>query len=150
MSTMIPNQQIRMLTLGSPTVTKATGTLAATTVPLFTISGGMVVVTSLVGVVTTAITVANSYKLQSNPTTGTTTDICAATDIGTTDTPVGDLLTPMGASGIVRGGLGAIDIGAALVVPIGQIEHVSAGTDGAITWYLTWYPYDTAGTLVAA
>lgn len=149
MSTMIPNTQVKMLALGA-TATKATGTLAASTVPLFTISGGLVVVTSLIGVVTTAITVANSYKLQSNPTTGTTVDITAATDLGTTDTPVGDLLTAQGASGMIRGGLAAVDSGAALVVPIGQIEHVSAGTDGAITWYCTWYPYDTAGSLAAA
>jgi hypothetical protein len=150
MSTLIPNNQIRMLTLGSPVVSKATGTLAASTVALFTISGGLVVVTSLIGVVTTAITVANSYKLQSNPTTGTTTDICAATDLGTVDTPVGDMLTPAGASGIIRGGVASIDIGAAVVAPIGQIEHVSTGTDGAITWYCTWYPYDGTGALVAA
>lgn len=151
MSTLIPNQQIRQLTLGSPPATKATGTLAASTVALFTISGGMVVITSLIGVVTTAITVANSYKLQSNPTAAgmTTTDICSATDIGTVDTPAGDLLTPQGASGIIRGGLAAIDIGSALVLPAGQIEHVSTGTDGAITWYCTWYPYDS-GALVAA
>lgn len=150
MSTLIPNTQIRSLALGSPIVSKATGTLAATTVPLFTISGGLVVVTSLIGVVTTAITVANSYKLQSNPTTGTTTDLCAATDLGTVDTPVGDYLTPTGVSGITRGGVASVDLGSAFVLPIGQIEHVSSGTDGAITWYCTWYPYETAGALVAA
>ena len=149
MSTMIPNTQIRMLSLGAST-SKATGTLAASTVALFTITGGLVVVTSLIGVVTTAITVANSYKLQSDPTTGTTTDICSATDLGTTDTPVGDMLTAVGSSGIVRGGLALVDPGAAIVLPVGQVEHVSNGTDGAITWYCTWYPYETAGSLAAA
>lgn len=152
MSTMIPNTQVRMLALGNPPASKATGTLAASTVALFTITGGLVVITSLIGVVTTAITVANSYKLQSNPTASgmTTTDICSATDIGTVDTPAGDLLTPMGSSGIIRGGLAAVDPGAALVLPAGQIEHVSTGTDGAITWYCTWYPYESAGSLAAA
>src|SRR5687768_10580384 len=80
-------------------VEKATGTLAATTVALFTVAGGKVLVTSIVGEVTTAITVANSYKLQHNPTTGTTKDLCAATDIGTTDTPAGNLLGFQGLTG---------------------------------------------------
>ena len=68
-------------------------------ISLFTVAGGKVLVTSLVGEVTTAITVANSYKLQHNPTTGTTKDLCAATDIGTTDTPVGSLLGFQGLTG---------------------------------------------------
>lgn len=139
--------QTRNIALGSPPVSKATGTLAATTVPLFTVAGGLVVVTSLVGVVTTAISVANAYKLQINPTTGDTVDICSASDLGTNDTAIGDLLGPMGAGGILRGIAVAGD---ALVLPIGQIEHVSTGTDGAITWYVTWYPYQDGATLVAA
>jgi hypothetical protein len=36
------------------------------------------------------------------------------------------------------------------VVSIGQIEHVSAGTDGAITWYLTYVPLTDGATVVAA
>lgn len=147
MGSLVPNTHIRMLELGNPPASKATGTLAASTVALFTITGGLVVVTSIVGTVTTAITVANAYKLQSNPTTGTTTDICSVTDLGTSDTAVGDLLTPVGAGGIVRGGLGTIT--EPFIVPVGQIEHVSAGTDGAITWKVTWYPYDDGATLVA-
>jgi hypothetical protein len=147
MSVLIQGNELRTLLGGSAPVTKATGTLAADTVALFTIAGGMVVVTSLVGVVTTAITVANSYKLQINPTTGTTTDICAATDIGTADTAAGDILCPAGVSGIVRG---IATYGAGLVLPIGQIEHVSGGTDGAITWYATWFPLENGATLVAA
>src|SRR3546814_9096726 len=46
---------------------KATGTLAASTVALFTVATGRVAITSIYGLVTTAITVANSYKLQHNP-----------------------------------------------------------------------------------
>lgn len=132
------------------TVSKSTGTLAATTVPLFTIAGGLVAVTSIIGRVTTAITVANSYKLQHNPTAGTTVDLCAATDIGTTDTIVGEIFV---VSGVRATGL---SIGAnPRVTPFqamdtGQIEHVSAGTDGVIKWYVTYIPIDTGATLVAA
>ncbi len=132
-------------------VSKATGTLAAETKILFTVSG-LCVVTSIVGVVTTAITVANSYKLQANPTTGATGDIVAATDIGTTDTPAGTLL---GFDGIEASSIqqspGVVPM---LMRPVaiaaGTIEHVSAGSDGAITWYLTYVPIDEGATIVAA
>lgn len=138
--------------LGSAPVSKATGTLAATTVPLFTVAGGEVLVTAMWGKVTTSITVANSYKLQFNPTTGDTQDMCAATDIGTTDTTAGTLLTFGLATTTAPRKLMSIGYGEPLrsVLTIGQIEHVSAGTDGAITWYVTWVPLTTGATLVAA
>lgn len=89
MSVLISSAEQRAIYLGNY-ASKSTGTLAASTVSLFTITGGTVLLTSIYGEVTTAITVANSYKLQANPTTGTTKDLVAATDIGTTDTPAGD------------------------------------------------------------
>jgi hypothetical protein len=150
MSAYVPGSAYRKAILGSNVVSKSTGTLAASTVPLFTIAGGLVMITSIVGHVTTAITVANSYKLQSNPTTGDTADIVAATDIGTTDTAAGTMLSFDGApaSSIVKSGA---MLSRPLILPIGQIESVSGGTDGAITWYVTWIPYSTdAATLVAA
>lgn len=152
MSVIIQGTQLRDIGLGRR-AEKSTGTLAATTVPLFTIAGGEVLVTAIYGRVTTAITVANSYKLQHNPTTGTTNDLVAATDIGTTDTPAGDILTFDGvrASSIVRGGGGA-NLGNAngLVLQTGQVESVSGGTDGVILWVVTWVPLSDGATLVAA
>lgn len=149
MSVIVQGSQLRNLLFGNAPISKATGTLAATTVALFTVAGGRVAVTSLFGVVTTSITVANSYKLQINPTTGDTSDIVAATDIGTTDTTAGTVLGFDGApaSSIVKGAGG---LARPLFLPVGQIEHVSAGTDGAITWYLTYVPYDDGATVVAA
>lgn len=140
----------RKAVLGNGPVSKATGTLAATTVPLFTVAGGEVMITAMWGKVTTAITVANSYKLQTNPTTGDTADLTTATDIGTTDTAAGTILGVLDQTDtppdLNRGGkaLGGV------VVSTGQIEHVSAGTDGAITWYVTWVPLTDGATLVAA
>lgn len=139
-------------TLGSLPVRKSTGTLAATTVPLFTVAVGEVLITALWGRVTTSITVANSYKLQVNPTTGDTQDLCAATDIGTTDTLAGTLLTfGLGANTLPKK-LMSIGYSEPLraVVPIGQIESVSAGTDGVILWQATWVPLVEGATLVAA
>lgn len=150
MSTIIQGTQLREISLGRA-AEKSTGTLAATTVPLFTVAGGEVLITSIYGRVTTAITVANSYKLQHNPTNGSTNDLVAATDIGTTDTPAGDVLSFDGvrASSIVRGG-GAQTLRGPLVLQTGQIESVSAGTDGVILWVVTWVPLTTGATLVAA
>jgi hypothetical protein len=129
-------------------VSKSTGTLAATTVPLFTITG-IVAVTSLVGLVTTAVTVANSYKLQNNPTIGTTADLTAAFDIGTTDTPAGEILVAeLDGTALAAGGRGQVL--PLLVLPPGQIEHVSAGTDGVILWRLTYVPISDGASIVAA
>jgi hypothetical protein len=149
--TVNPNP-FRQAILGSDPISKATGTLAATTVALFTVAGGEVLVTALWGKVTTSITVANSYKLQFNPTTGDTQDMCAATDIGTTDTTAGTLLTFGAQTATAPKKLMSIGYGEPLVsvLTIGQIESVSAGTDGAITWYATWLPLTTGATLVAA
>lgn len=149
MTVIIQGDQQRALLLGQ-VATKSTGTLAATTVPLFTVAGGAVAVTSIIGRVTTAVTVANAYKLQHNPTLGTTVDICTTLDIGTTDTVVGDQLSVS----LVKAD--ALFLGAAatkapcLVLPVGQIEHVSAGTDGVILWTVTWVPYESGATLAAA
>lgn len=144
--------------LGTGYASKSTGTLAATTVPLFTIAGGEVLITALWGKVTTAITVANSYKLQINPTTGDTADLCTATDIGTNDSAAGSLLTFVDSATAIPPTLAAGKASASyngrvldmVPVSIGQIESVSAGTDGVITWYVTWLPLVAGATLVAA
>lgn len=133
------------------TVSKATGTLASATSSLFTVTG-LVLITSIVGRVTTAITVANSYKLQANPTTGTTTDLVAATDIGTTDTPAGSLLgfTGVKTDSITQGPGSVPSIQRPIAVDAGTIEQVSAGTDGAITWFLTYVPLEPTARVLAA
>lgn len=149
MSVIIQGGQLRTILLGNR-VQRATGTLTAATVPLFTISGGLVAVTSIVGRVTTAVTVANSYKLQHNPTAGTTVDIFAATDIGTTDTALGEIfvVTGLKTDTLV---VGALSLSRdPIVMDVGQIEHVSAGTDGAILWALTYVPLEDGASVVAA
>lgn len=152
MANFLEGMELRKLLLGER-VTKSTGTLAATTVALFTIAGGECLITSMYGLVTTSITVANSYKLQMNPTTGDTQDLCAATDIGTTDTLAGDILqfglaTTTAPPKLISVGYGTARLDVA--VTTGQIEHVSAGTDGVITWCLTYIPLADGATIVAA
>ena len=143
---------------------KAYTPLVVETKTLFTVSG-LCLITAIVGKVTTAITVANTVKLQANPTTGTTSDLCAATDLGTTDTPAGNLLSVSGApTGSVVSGIGAVAafpiskvssdyLGAAcgLFIAAGTIEQVTAtGADGGITWFVTYVPIESNATIIAA
>lgn len=152
MTAMIQGSQIKQLLLGQ-SVSKATGTLTAADISLFTVAGGRIVLTSLIGEVTTAVTVANSAKVKLNPTVGATdADLCAALDIGTTDSPVGELIGITGnpADAMVStAGLARLT-SSFLVLDEGVIEMESAGTDGAITWTATWVPYDDGATLTAA
>jgi hypothetical protein len=150
MTTIRSGADVRSVILGTR-VQKATGTLTVATLPLFTIAGGLVAVTSLVGRVTTAITVAGTSKLQHNPTLGTTRDLSLAVDLGTTDTVVGEILVVDGTAGT------ALTIGAfaptkwPLIMDTGQIEQVTAtGADGAILWSLTYVSIDNGASVVAA
>jgi hypothetical protein len=152
MSTLIQGDELRTLLFGAA-VSKTYTPLAVETKTLFTITGGKVLITSIVGEVTTAITVAGTTKLQANPTTGATGDLCAATDLGTTDTPAGDLISFQGLKGdsIVFGVGAAPTLKQPIVVNTGTIEQVNAtGADGGITWTLTWVPLDNGATVTAA
>lgn len=153
MTTFPSPDAFRLNQLGNGPVSKSTGTLAATTVDLFVVAGGEVLITAMYGKVTTSITVANSYKLIVAPTTGATQDLCAATDIGSTDTVAGTLLSFGLDTTTAPRKLLSIGYAQALVnvpIPIGKIQSVSAGTDGVITWYVTWVPLVDGATLVAA
>ena len=145
-------------------VKKSYSPLVVETKTLFTVSG-LVLITAIIGKVTTVITVANTVKLQANPTVGTTQDLCAATDLGTTDTPAGNLLTVSGApTGAIVSGIGAAPLwpvskvssdflGAAkgIAVAAGTIEQVTAtGADGGIDWWVTYVAIEPNAGIVAA
>ena len=150
MSALLQGNQLRALNYGQRAA-KSTGTLAATTVPLFTVAGGRVALTSVYGVVGVAITVANLYNLQHNPTAGTTVALFPSTDIGTTDTAAGELLGFTGDSGgsVLSIGGAVETLRAPIVLAAGQVESVSGGTDGEITWVVSWVPLDDGAYLVA-
>lgn len=152
MTAIISGNQLRTILFGTA-VSKAYPTLAVETKTLFNVTGGKVLITSITGEVTTAITVANTVKLQANPTTGTTSDLVAATDLGTTDTPAGDILSFTGvkSDSIVHGPGSAPNIQRPIVVNTGTIEQVTAtGADGGITWTLTYVPLDDGAAVTAA
>jgi hypothetical protein len=132
-------------------VTKASGTLASTAIPVFTVAGGQVMITSMYLLVTTSITTdSGTVALQSNPTTGGTFTLVAATDLGTTDTVAGGIIgidndvdtAPL----FLRGGRNNVG----WVIPVGQVEILPASANGAVTIGVTWVPLTSGATLVAA
>jgi len=163
MSVLNPGAAFTQSVLGA--AVKKTQTIAAETRDLYTVSG-LVLVTGIVGKVTTAMTVANTVKLVSNPTTGTSSDLVAATDLGTTDTPAGNLLSISGApTGSIVSGIGAVGkypiskvstdyLGAVdgIYVAAGIIQAVVTGTspDGVIDWWITYVPIETGAAITAA
>lgn len=145
------NTAFRKSALGA-LASKAYSPLAVETKTLFTVSG-LCVITALFGKVTTAITVANTVKLQANPTTGTTKDIFAATDLGTTDTPAGSIIGFPGLTGdtpLFGAGVAPLST-RMLAIDAGTIEQVTAtGADGGITWYVTFVPIEDGAVIEAA
>jgi hypothetical protein len=116
---------------------------------------GRIIITSLVGVVTTAIQAqANAIKIKSVPTTGTSKDISGTLDINAFE--VGALISLDGTA--LTTALSGTNAGAALamkpggiLVPIGSIKLNTAATNtGAIQWSMTYVVYDNGATVAAA
>lgn len=154
-STANPGKAFRNQLFGMPPANKSTGAITGNpTTPLFTITGGLVLITGLWGIVTTALTTdGGTYALQANPTLSgaSTQTIVTATDLGTSDTAVGDLIGltrgTSAAPAFLRGG--TAQFGA--IATTGQIEFVGAASaNGAITFYCTYVPLDDGAALVAA
>ncbi len=128
--------------------------ITGSAVPIFTVSGGRVLLTCLIGEVTTIIGAGSSNaKFQFNPTTGTTVDLCANLDIDADEagtlysidgTPATAMLTSQ--SGAVRNMQNN-----GIILDIGDIEFLG-GTDrtGSIAFQLWYIPLDDAATVAAA
>jgi hypothetical protein len=126
---------------------RATGALAQTGVlSLFTITG-RVMVTAIIGEVTTNIqNQANATKLSVNPTAGDTTDICATLDIA--NDQVGTLYGITGTAGDAM--QQACIMKNPIIAEAGVIEmNCAANNSGAIQWNCYWKPLVAGSTLVA-
>lgn len=143
--TVVNEQAAYTKAVAGQVVSKVYTPLVVETKTLFNVTG-LCLITGIYGLVTTVITVANTVKLQANPTVGATQDLCSATDIGTTDTPAGNLLTIAGAPATALvNGVGAVPVfvtaAKGIAIAAGTIEQVTAtGADGGITWYLSYVP----------
>lgn len=155
MASDIPGKDLRRLLFGRK-VDRATATLPQTaTGSIFTVSGGRVLVTGLIGEVTTVIGgTATTLTVVSTPASGTATTLASATAI--TSKEVGAECTlPLTSGGALvvanAGGGGQFPGHAGYVVPVGSIQiTTSASTTGSIKWSLTYVPLDDGASVAAA
>lgn len=133
------------------TVSKATAALPqTTTATLFTITGGRVLLTSIVGEVTTVIqTQANNTKLVATPTTGTAVDICAVLDISAKEAGCLFGITGLFSDAMVGANAGATVIPRnPVVLPIGTLKlNCAASNTGNVKWICTYIPLDVGAAL---
>lgn len=135
-------------------VERATANLPQTTAAaIFNIKTGRVLLTSIVGEVTTAIQAqANATKLVANPTTGTDVDICATVDINGKE--VGTLygITGTFATAAVAANAGAtVAQSIPTVLPVGTLDlNCAASNTGRIKWVVTYVPLDDGAYMEAA
>lgn len=160
MTAMIQGDQIRSIALGIK-VDKATGTVVTGTTTLFTIAGGRILLTSLVGRVTTAIgATVTTAKITYNPTAaGTSYDMCTAVAITSDAVEQTYTLALAGVAGTPGALVVAGDVGLAqpivtnpYLIQAGTLEQIFSAdpVGGAITWSLTYVPYDNGASVVAA
>jgi len=150
---------IRDLWLGrrllGQTTERVTETLIADTHDIFTITGGRILVTQILGQFTIACATASSIQLIANPAVllGTTRDMCALLLVN--GFQVGDLLgitgvntdpmIPPAPSGVVEGQTMGV------IVQIGAIELLcNLIGPGSIRWTLKWMPIDSGAAVAAA
>jgi hypothetical protein len=151
----VPNSDLRFLTYGRK-VDRAAATIPQTAAQtIFNVTGGRILVTALVGTVTTVIGgTATTLKVTSTPTSGTAVDVASATAI--TSKEVGAIATLPGTAGSAlvvnnAGGGGQIPGHQPYIVPPGALSvTTSASTTGAMSWSLMYVPLDDGVTVTAA
>jgi hypothetical protein len=125
---------------------------------LFTITGGPILVTEMIGIVTTDVGGAANGTLQATSTTPAATTAMSTTVAIDTDA-AGTMYHFVGAGVLtpVTNGVKIVDKSSATVgncnwiVPIGNISFLgSAAQTGVIKWYMTYKPLSPLSTVVAA
>ena len=155
MSSQVAGKSLRTLTFGTK-VDRATAVLPATAYGvLFTVSGGRVLVTGLVGEFTVVASgTATTVKVTGTPTTGTAVDWTTATAI--TSKEVGSQMTLPAASGgalvVQNGGAGGqVQLASPYVAAIGTVGITTSATNtGSAKWSITYVPLDDGATVTAA
>ena len=125
--------------------------------PYFTVAGGLVLITGLLGVCTVACGGANTLSFELNPTdaAGANTALSLAVDLGTAMVAQ-DVCTLVGAPGTaLLGGHVELNVmgltqGQGLVVNSGVIGLVATAAVGTYRWILWYIPIDTGATVVVA
>lgn len=154
MSSGVLGKQARQLVLG-PTVTRAAALLPQTAYgALFAISGGKVLITSLIGeVVVVMPATTNTTKVTGTPTSGTAVDWTTATS--TASAQVGSIITPAvtagGALVVANAGGGNAVFQNGFVAQVGTLGLTTSGSaaTGTVKWTLTYVPLDDGASVAA-
>ncbi len=149
MTTMIQGDQLRTITFGLQVGKSATAITGVSTKTLFTVTGGAILVTSLVGVVTTVFQgLANNAKIVATPTVGTVNDLSGIKDV--TGLIVGSLIgiTGLTADALVSStGGGVSNLRNPVVVNVGTIGlNTDASATGAARWIMTYVPLENGAS----
>lgn len=135
-------------------VDRATATLPQTAQgALFTVAGGRVILTNIIGEVTTVLgATATNASLIGNPTVGSDVALCAVLAVASKE--VGTLF---GITGLFSDAMVGANAGAVVVprnpvlLPIGTIDLLtSASNTGSVKWSVTYVPFDDGASIVAA
>lgn len=164
MSVYISGDQVRALLMGVRVKKGPVTNPQTASADLFTVTGGKVLITAVIGEVTTVQgATANSFNLQYTKSGGSAADLCAAT-ICTSDA-VGTLYTTTwvaaellsvqktGGSEVPSVTFAPLGVGAAkgIVVDAGTLSLKASGSNtGATAWTLTYIPIDDNATVAAA
>lgn len=157
MSSMPKLVQVRQILLGTK-VEEPAATLPATGIAhLFTVSGGRVLVTGLVGQVTSACdATATTVSVGVTPTVGTASAVSMASATAVTSKEIGTLIgLPLtaGAALVVGGNAGAVvqmPGHAPYVVEPGTIDITTSATNaGVVKWTLTYVVLDDGASVTA-
>ena len=125
--------------------------------PYFTVAGGLVLITGLIGVCTVAAGGANNMFFRIDPldAAGANSDITATVDLGTAMVS-GDVCVMVGAPATpLLGGHVAVNVvgstlGKGLAVMSGTIGLVADAALGTFRWVLWYLPIDAGATIVVA
>jgi hypothetical protein len=138
---------------------KSDGAVLAGKDPLFTITGGPILVTEIVGIVSELLVGAANGTLQADVTTPAATVALCAGAVAIDDDAAGTLYHFVGAGVLtpVTAGVKIIDKSSATVgncnwvVPVGNINFLgSAARAGVIKWYITYKPLSPLSRVTVA
>jgi hypothetical protein len=158
MSVIIQGYQLRTVAFGVQLIKAATALPQSSGVSstLATVNNGAILVTSMVGKVSTVITgTTTTLEIGTAPTVGAAAPAGIAGATAITSAAVGTWMVPLVSAGV--GGLlvvgaspgNAVFLPTPFVVPAGTItlQCSSAAPTGAISWYFTYVPLDNGASL---
>ena len=154
---------LRQVVLGATAVKGPLTNPQAASSDIFAVTGGLVLVTAIVGIVTTVQgATANSFNLTYTKASGSAVDLCAAT-VCTSDAAgslysitgvAADLLSAQKVTGTAIPTVTFANVFAGakgIVLPIGTMQLKASGSNtGATKWYCTYIPLDDGAVLAAA